>query len=104
MFATPAALQAASETPTVYGGLTSTWTLAANLWIDLAPGSSSWSQLEDQRPTRIETASAVARDDLRACAGQQLLAGADPNPWRVIAVQRARPEPGRMTLLLDRVS
>jgi hypothetical protein len=32
------------------------------------------------------------------------LAGDDPNPWRVLAVERAQPQPGVMTLRLDRMA
>jgi head-tail adaptor len=101
-YPTPATLQAASETETAYGGLTTVWADVATIWIALKPGSATSDQLEQQRPVRIETASATARDDARAAAGQQLLAGDDPNPWRVLAVERAQPQPGAMTLRLDR--
>jgi hypothetical protein len=101
-YSTPAVLQAPSETPTALGGVTTVWTPALSLWIDLALGGARYDQLEGQRPVRIETATAAARDDPGAAAGQQLLAGADPNPWRVLAVQRITP--GRMTLVLDRTA
>ena len=103
-YPTPAALQSASETQTAYGGATTAWTTVATIWIALKPGSAANDQLEQQRPVRIENATATARDDSRVLAGQQLLAGADPNPWRVLAVERAQPEPGAMTLRLDRTT
>jgi hypothetical protein len=103
-YPTPAVLQAAAETETPYGGLAPVWASVATIWIALKPGSATYDQLEQQRPVRIETASATARDDARAAAGQQLLAGDDPNPWRVLAVERAEPQPGAMTLRLDRMA
>jgi len=101
-FSTPAVLQAASETPTALGGVAITWTTTLSLWIDLTLGAASNNQLEGQRPMRIETATAAARDNPLAATGQQLLAGIDPNPWRVLAVQRVTP--GRMSLALDRMA
>ena len=101
-YATPATLQAATASETSYGGETFTWADLASIWIDLRPGGASYDQLEGQRPVRIETASATARDDARCAAGQQLLAGADPNPWRILAVERVTP--GVMTLRLDRAA
>lgn len=101
-FPIPAVLQAAVETPTAYGGATAAWSTVAALWIELKPGSATYDQLEGQRPVRIETAAATARDDARATAGQQLLVGDDANPWRIRAVERSNPEPGVMTLRLDR--
>ena len=97
-------LQAASATETAYGGATLAWTTVATIWIALKPGSATYDQLEQQQPVRIETAAATARDDARAVAGQQLLNGEDANPWRVRAVERANPEPGVMTLRLDRTN
>ena len=72
-YPTPAVLQAAAETETAYGGLVTVWTAVASIWIALKPGSATNDQLEQQRPVRIETAAATARDDPRAAAGQQLL-------------------------------
>ena len=100
-YATPATLQTATASETSYGGETLVWTdVVTLLWIDLKPGAASYDQLEGQRPVRIETASATARDEARCMAGLRLLAGADPNPWRVLAVERTTP--GVMTLRLDR--
>ena len=90
-YATPATLQAATATETAYGGATVAWADAAAIWIDFRPGAASYDQLEGVAPVRIETASATARDDPRAAAGQQLLAGDDHNPWRVLAVERRQP-------------
>ncbi len=101
-FPTPAVLQAATATQTAYGGATVAWTTVASIWIALKPGSASYDQIEQQQPMRIETAAAMARDDPRAIAGQQLLAGA--NPWRVLAVEHANPEAGVMTLRLNRTT
>jgi hypothetical protein len=103
-YPTPAVLQAAAETETAYGGLVTVWTAVASIWIALKPGSATNDQLEQQRPVRIETAAATARDDPRAGAGQQLLAGDDPTAWRILAVERAEPAPGAMTLRLDRTA
>jgi len=101
-YPTPAVLQAAIQTETAYGGVTTVWAAVATLWIAMKPGAASDDQLEQQKPVRIETAAATARDDPRACAGQQLLAGDDANPWRLLAVEHANPQPGVMTLRLDR--
>ncbi len=101
-YPTPAVLQASTATETAYGGATLAWTAVAAIWIDLKPGAATYDQLEGVRPVRIETAAATARDDARAAAGQQILVGDDPVPWRVLAVERAQPQPGAMTLRLDR--
>jgi head-tail adaptor len=93
-----ATLQAPGETETPYGGRARVWSDVATLWVRLKPGGATLEQLQDQRPVRIETASAAARDHPDAAAGQRLVA--DGPPWRVLAVQR--PGGGRMTLLLDR--
>jgi hypothetical protein len=103
-FPTPTVLQAATPTETAYGGETLAWTTVATIWIALKPGAASYDQLEQQQPVRIETASATARDDPRAASGQQLLVGDDANPWRVRAVEHANPQPGVMTLRLDRTA
>jgi hypothetical protein len=93
-----ASLQSAAETQTDFGGRTRVWSEIATVWVTLTPGSATNDPGQDQRPFRVETATATARDQPLAAAGQQLVT--DDTPWRVIAVQRT--EPGRMTLLLDR--
>ncbi len=93
-----AALQAASDTETAYGGRTRTWTEVATLWVHLQPTGARLDQRQDQRPVRIETATAAARDHPAAAAGQRLVLTGPP--WRVLAVQR--PGGGRMVLSLDR--
>ena len=103
-YPTPATLQASTATGTAYGGAALAWAPSAEIWIALQPGAAAYDQLEGLRPVRIETASATARDDPRAAPGQQLLAGDDANPWRVLAVERANPRPGAMTLRLDRTA
>ena len=93
-----AALQSAAETETDFGGRTRVWTTIASIWVTFIPGGASADTGQEQRPFRVETASASARDHPLAASDQQLLL--DGPPWRVIAVQRT--EPGRMTLILDR--
>ena len=93
-----AALQSATETETDFGGRTRAWSTIASVWVQLTPGAASADGGQDQRPVRVETATAQARDHTLAAAGQQLVL--DGPPWRVIAVQRV--QPGRMTLILDR--
>ncbi len=101
MTAVPATLQAAAETETAEGGRARAWSDLALVWVELRPGAGSADAAEGQRPVRVETASAGARDHPLAAAGQRLLTPDGP-PWRVLAVRRADPAPGRMTLLLDR--
>lgn len=104
---TPAMLRAETVSETDYGGRTSAWTEAARLWIALTPGLPGHVALGDAPPARLETATAEARDDARAAVGQQLIVGApSPStqpPWTVLAIDRARPAPGRMTLRLERI-
>lgn len=92
-------LQSAVETETEFGGRTRIWSDVASVWVTLTPGSATNDTGQDQRPFRVETASASARDHPLAAPGQQLVIGAE-TPWRVLAVQRT--EPGRMILILDR--
>lgn len=101
MTAVPATLQAAVETETAEGGRARAWSDVAPVWVELRPGAGSADAAQEQRPVRVETAVAFARDHPAAAAGQQL-AVPDGPPWRVLAVRRADPAPGRMTLLLDR--
>jgi len=103
-YPTPATLQASTATQTAYGGAALAWTATAQLWIALKPGGATYDQLDGLKPVRIETASATARNDPRAAAGQQILVGDDAIPWRVLAVERADPQPGAMTLRLDRMT
>ena len=93
-----ATLQAPGETETPYGGRARVWTDVATLWVRLQPTGASLDQLQGQRPVRIQTANAAARDHPDAAAGQRLIP--DGPAWRVLAVPR--PGDGRMTLLLDR--
>ena len=101
---TPALLQTATETETAYGGRERAWTDVAVLWIALTPGPPG-----EQRdgahsaPAASETATAVSRDYPSAEAGARLLVDDDPDPWRVVRVDRGAPGPGRMTLRLDRL-
>ena len=93
-----ATLQSAAETETDFGGRTRAWSDIATVWVTLTPGSATNDAGQDQRPFRVETATASARDHPLAAPGQQLVM--DDAIWRVLAVQRTTP--GRMTLLLDR--
>lgn len=95
-----APLQAPATTETAYGGQAEAWTTMATLWVHLQPGGASSEAREGQPPGRIETATATARDHPDVEAGQQLVL--DGPPWRILAVHR--PQPGRMTLVLDRVA
>ena len=99
--ANPAVLENAVETETGFGGRTRAWIHAADLWLDLKPGGATTASSQDQRPVRVETAAAEARDHPAAAPGQRLTLAGEP-PWTVLAVQRGRPTPGRMTLLLER--
>ena len=101
MTARPAALQASVETQTPAGGVTRAWSTVATTWVELRASAGGFEQAEGQRPVRVETASATARDHPLAAAGQQLVLDDEP-PWRVLAVRRGEPAAGRMTLLLDR--
>jgi hypothetical protein len=89
------------ETPTPFGGLTRTWTAAATLWLDLLAGPGRELSVGEQRPLRVESALAIARDHPLAARGLRLQLGADP-PWRILAVARDHPAPGLMSVSLDR--
>ncbi len=93
-----ASLQGSTETETEFGGRTRVWTEIATVWVVLTPAGTTSDTGQDQRPFRVETATAAARDHPLAVTGEQLVT--DDALWRVLAVQRT--EPGRMTLLLDR--
>lgn len=99
---TPATLQAAVETETEFGGRIRDWTVVAHLWTTLRITAPHPEQGGDRPPETSETATAVARDHPAAEAGQQLCVG-DAPPWTVVAVRRAQPGPGAMTLILDRL-
>ncbi len=98
---TPALLQAAAETETVYGGRVRAWAAVATLWLDLSAVAGRETASQDQRPVRLESATATARDDPRAAVGQRLVVGADP-PWTILAIDHAQPSPGLMRLTLER--
>jgi len=100
---TPGRLEAAVEAETPLGGRSRAWAPVAALWLDLSATAMREAAAEQQRPVRIETATAVARDDPRATPGQRLTVGEDP-PWRVLDIDRAQPTPGRMRLRLERVA
>ena len=101
LFRTPAVLQSETQSETAYGGRTGAWTEAARLWVTLTPSAPRPLGVGDTPPETLETATAEARDDLRAGRGQRLIIGAEP-PWRVVAIDHARPTSGRMTLRLER--
>ncbi len=98
---TLAILEAVSEAETVFGGRTKSWVQVAALWVDLQPRGHRESADGGARPALIETAEAVARPHASAARGQRLKAGGEA--WRVVAVIHARPNPGRMTLSLERI-
>ncbi len=99
-----ATLDAPSETPTAYGGLSLTWTQVATVWVAIrraalregagAPGGP---------PAVSQGATATARDHPLAAAGQRLTPPGE-DPFRVVEVRRGEPAPGAMTLILDRLS
>lgn len=90
------------KTPTAYGGLVRAWSPAATVWLDLLPGPGRELSVGEQRPLRIESALAIARDQPLAARGLQLVLGAEP-PWRILSVARDHPAPGLMSLTLERV-
>lgn len=99
--ARPATLQAVAETETPDGGRLRAWSDVATVWVELRAGAGAADSAEEMRPVRVETAIALARDHPSAGAGQQLVLDGE-SPWRVLTVRRDDPEPGRMTLALDR--
>ena len=78
------------------------WADVAGVWVMLAYGSAGEEAAQEMQPVRTEAATAVARDHPTAAAGQRLAVDGDPLPWRVLALRRGEPAPGRMTLVLDR--
>lgn len=100
---TPARAEAETITDTPFGGRVSAWTEVARLWLDLTPGAERDVASGGAPPLRIETATAVARDDARLTRGMRLLIG-DEAPWIVTAAARAHPAPGRMTVRLERTA
>lgn len=103
--AAPAVLQAATETATDFGGLDETWTEVATLWVTLTVAAPT-QPLDDAYapPALTDVAAGVCRDHPAAAAGQRLLIGDDPEPWRLRRVDRGLPGVGRMTLRLDRLT
>lgn len=99
----PARLQLETTAETAFGGRESAWSDLAALWVELTPGPERELAAGEAPSLRIEAATAIARDDARARRGQRLIVGAEP-PWTVLAVLRAQPQPGRMTLRLERTS
>jgi hypothetical protein len=96
---TLAVLEALSEAETVFGGRSRTWTEVAAVWVDLRPAGHRDAGDGATRPVLTETAEAEARTGV-AARGMRLKAGGEP--WRIVAVQPARPRPGRMILQLER--
>ena len=99
----PAVLQSAAETETDYGGRNRAWSQAATLWVSLTIAAPTQETGADAVPREAASASAVGGDHPNAAAGQRLLVGDDPDPWRVRRVDRGVPSLGRMTLRLDRL-
>lgn len=89
------------ESETAFGGRTRNWSAAATVWLDLLAGPGRDYAAGEQRPLRVESALAVARDHSLAARGLRLAIGAEP-PWRILAVTRDHPAPGLMSLTLDR--
>jgi len=96
---TLAVLEALSEAETVFGGRSRTWTEVAAVWVDLRPAGHREAGDGAARPILTETAEAAARPG-GAARGMRLKAGGEP--WRIVAVQPARPRSGRMILKLER--
>ena len=101
----PWQVRVASETltETPFGGQVSAWAEVALVWVDLTPGAAREATAGDAPPLRIETATAAARDDARIMRGTCLRIGEEA-PWTVMSVARGHPEPGRMTLRLERTA
>lgn len=103
---TPATLEQATETETPLGGRKKSWTVAAQLWVAFAAvrlaertpaATGAARELASPERATAET-TAEARDHPLAARGMRL--SADGQVWRVAAVDRGRPAPGRMTLIL----
>lgn len=99
----PARLEAETVTETAFGGRVSAWNVLAVVWVDFTLGPEREIVAGDAPPLRIETATAVARDDARLLRGRRLRIG-DAAPWTVTSVARSEPKPERMTLRLERTS
>ena len=95
-----ATLSAPSESVTPYGGRSVSWNEVATLWLDLRPVTRRQWTRPDGPPQTTETLDAEARDHPDAAPGQRL--SVDGQTWRLVAVQRALPAAGRMTLTLER--
>lgn len=99
-----ATLEAATETPTPYGGASMTWSQVATVWVAVKRAAlRETGAAEDHPPASAQTATATARDHPLAAPGQRLTLPGEP-PLRVIEVRRGEPAPGAMTLILDRLS
>lgn len=99
-----ATLEAATETPTAYGGVTLAWSQVATVWITLKRGPLRTAEpATDHPPAAEQGATAIARDHPLAAAGQRLSPPGEPF-FRVVEVRRGEPAPGLMTLVLDRLS
>jgi len=96
---TLAVLEALSEAETGVGGRSRNWTEVAAVWGDRRPAGHREAGDGAARPILTETAEAEARTGV-AARGMRLKAGGEP--WRIVAVQPARPRPGRMILKLER--
>ena len=101
MSARPARILDGAQSETAYGGLATVWSELALIWVALTPGAPRDASTGDAPPLRIETASALARDDARLHRGQRLAFAGEP-PWTVTGVDHSHPRPGRMTLRLER--
>lgn len=99
-----ATLEAATETPTAYGGVTLAWSQVATVWVALNRGPlRDGDAPPDHPPASAQAATATARDHPLAAAGQRLTPPGEA-PFRVVEVRRGEPSPGAMTLVLDRPS
>lgn len=97
---TLAQLFAPSESETELGGRTTSWSPLGDLWLRLEAPRTGEDGPADTQPIRSETRQAESRADPRVLAGQRL--DCDGAEWRLDRVDRDRPRPGRMTLILKR--
>ena len=103
MRAAPATVQVPTSTATAYGGLATTWTDAAVVWVELDPGApTAAAATADSPPERLAHAEGRARTHPALAVGVRLDAGDGP-PWSVAGLRRDDPVPGRCVLILERL-
>lgn len=89
-----------SESETELGGREISWSPLGDLWLRLEAPRVSEDGPADTEPIRTETRQAESRADPRVAAGQRVVC--DGAEWRLDRLDRDRPRPGRMTLILKR--